>query len=681
MFSGPFGSICADRGSATPLTLASTSQTQRCRAGAAPWLAMAISLLTTLGAQAENCTLPPNTAVNLATIASSPASVSSMVGSAVVTANTSFLLPSTVFVGGSSGDATNQQSGGVWALGVGGTLNAKTNTSTNAAQSVTGSSAGIACSQKVDETFAGIQIGSDIARLNLNEWNFHLGTTIGYLGTNNNLVGGAATTNLPAGGGPFTSSTQVPFAGIYAAATYKGLFVDGVLRVQDYQTDLSAPGAGLGGQSIDAHGWSFSGAIEYYWQVPDSKWVFEPSAGIIVSSVKVDPFNFTTSPGVGTELSGTLHLNDINSEIGHVGLQVGQNIDAGPVLWMPFAALSVWHEFGPNLTSSFATCSFCALTRTASGPVFTTVSATSATSTFGTYGQYSLGIFAMLKGTGWLGFARVDFRDGPNLQGLSGIGGIRYQFTPESAPKMTNPVKSPTNKAQPAKGVDWTGLYLGGFGGATLGLADWKYLHGEANPHIGGYDWGGDIGYNLQKGRWVLGVEADLERTDTSGGTACGPLVAIPTGPNTVLAGPVFRLTCHASADWMATATARVGYTWERALFYAKAGRAWTEEQFPATCNSRILGLPCTTATPAGAGFKGTNGFTASTNSAGWTIGFGTEFAFTRNWSARAEYDYISFGDKSVTASDATAVNAGMHVSEAKIGVNYRFNVGPLGAN
>jgi outer membrane autotransporter protein len=677
MFSSLFEGTCAGRISATPLLLANTSQTQRCRARAAPWLALAISVLTVSAARAESCLLPPTNSrvLNLGAIGSSPASVSSMIGSAVVTANTAFLLPSAVFVGASN-PATNQ-SGGIWALGVGGSIDTKTNTSTNAKQSFPGFSASVTCSQKVDETFAGVQIGSDIARLNLNGWNLHLGTTVGYLETNNNLVGGAfaytdPNTLLPAGGGPFTSATQVPSAGIYVAATYGGLFVDGLLRAQYYQADLSAPGANLGGQRIGAHGYSFSGAVVYYWEVPKSNWVVEPSAGIIISSVKVDPFNSITagteSPSFNDRLSGTLYLNDINSDIGHIGLQIGQKIQTSGVLWEPFAAISVWHEFGSNLTSRYATCPFC--TATSTGPTFTTVSATSSTSTFGTYGQYSLGIFAWLNETGWLGFARIDFRDGPNLQSLSGIGGIRYQFTPEVAPKIVMPVK-----------FDWTGLYVGGFGGATLGLADWKYPRGEANPHVNGYDLGADLGYDFQNGRWVFGVEADVEKTNTRGGLACGPLMATPTGPPPAVAGPMFQLTCNASANWMATAAARAGYTWDRALFYAKAGGAWTEEQFSTTCNSSIIGKPCTNATPAGLSFMRTNGSTASVDGVGWIIGLGAEFAFTRNWSARAEYDYISFGDKSVTTSDGTAVNVRMHAYEAKVGINYRFNAEAIGGN
>ncbi len=188
MFSSPFGGTCADRISATRVALENTSQTHRSRATAPPWLALAISVLTVSAARAENCTLPAiSSSFYLGAVASSPASVSSVIGSAVVTANTAILLPSTVFVGGSSNPATNQQSGGFWTLGLGGTIGTKTNTSTNATQSsspigsvpaLPGNCASVKCFQKVDETFAGVQIGSDIARLNLNGWNLHLGTTV-----------------------------------------------------------------------------------------------------------------------------------------------------------------------------------------------------------------------------------------------------------------------------------------------------------------------------------------------------------------------------------------------------------------------------------------------------------------------------------------------------------------------
>src|SRR5262249_5882078 len=87
-----------------------------------------------------------------------------------------------------------------------------------------------------------------------------------------------------------------------------------------------------------------------------------------------------------------------------------------------------------------------------------TITATSETSTFGTYGQASLGFSAAVAGTGWVGFGRVDYRKGDYLEGLSGTGGIRYQFTPDVFAKM--PVKAVVKAPVVVEAVDWTGFYL-----------------------------------------------------------------------------------------------------------------------------------------------------------------------------------------------------------------------------
>ena len=225
--------------------------------------------------------------------------------------------------------------------------------------------------------------------------------------------------------------------------------------------------------------------------------------------------------------------------------------------------------------------------------------------------------------------------------------------------------------------VNWTGFYIGAFSGATLGRADWNYLTGSVSPHIGGFLGGGEIGYNYQIDRWVIGLEGDVGGTNTKGGVACGPLVA-GTGIPTTNAGPMYQTTCNASDTWLATAAARVGYTWERALFYVKAGGAWTNERFSATCNlaatvNVIPGQQCTNPSSALS-----SGLSASTNRGGWTVGYGTEFALTPNWSVKAETDYVSFGDSNATATDGSALKVGMHLWEEKIGLNYRFSTGPV---
>jgi outer membrane autotransporter protein len=662
------------------------------KAAAAAGVALALSLLAASGAQAQNCVIGASAPVNnLGQIGASPASISSVVASTLSTASTAFLLQSTAFIGSPANPQPDQQGGGIWVRSVGGGVSVKSSSST--VVTATGAVAGLPqntpvnCNQTIHANFAGVQLGTDLARLNVNGWNIHAGVTAGYLESWGRVEQGAfssfdTTLGRNVGGGEFSSTTQVPFVGGYAAATYGGFFIDGLVRAEYYQTSLNAPGVNLFNQSIDAHGISFSGSMGYNWQVPNSTWFIEPSAGVIISRLTVDPFNFVTAgnPGAvgGTTFSGTLRLQDIKSDIGRLGLRVGTTINSGNMIWQPFAAVSVWHEFGSDPSASYVTCADkaggpgCAFV----GATPISIAAASTTTTFGTFGQYSLGVAAQVAGTGWLGFARVDYRNGSNLEGLSGTGGIRYQFTPDPVVRGKMVVKAPVKA--PILAVNWTGLYVGGFGGGILGTADWGFVSGSASPHVGGYILGGVIGYNVQTGQWVLGVEADLGKTNLTGGTACAGLASgSNSGGN---AAPMFQQTCNAWATWIATATARVGYAWERALFYVKGGGAWTNEQFSATCNLATInaiqvpiGQACTN--PAGAV---SNGLTAGNNRGGWTVGVGSEFALTRNWSARAEYNYIGFGDRNVTASDGSLLNVGIHVSEVKVGLNYRFDYGPL---
>ena len=68
-----------------------------------------------------------------------------------------------------------------------------------------------------------MQIGADVARLNVNGWNLYAGSEVGYLGlsTRDTTPPGL---NPPAS---FRDDLQFPFVGIYGAATHGGFFVDG----------------------------------------------------------------------------------------------------------------------------------------------------------------------------------------------------------------------------------------------------------------------------------------------------------------------------------------------------------------------------------------------------------------------------------------------------------------------
>jgi opacity protein-like surface antigen len=132
--------------------------------------------------------------------------------------------------------------------------------------------------------------------------------------------------------------------------------------------------------------------------------------------------------------------------------------------------------------------------------------------------------------------------------------------------------------------------------------------------------------------------------------------------------------------SWMATATARVGYAMNRTLFYGKGGVAFENSTVSATCfnpQGPALAAPATPnfcVNQAGTVFGNGTGFSTSSTRTGWTIGYGAEFDLGKNWSAKAEYDYLSFGRHTALASDGTTtISDRSDVSQVKVGVNYRF--------
>ncbi len=71
-------------------------------------------------------------------------------------------------------------------------------------------------------------------------------------------------------------------------------------------------------------------------------------------------------------------------------------------------------------------------------------------------------------------------------------------------------------------------------------------------------------------------------------------------------------------------------------------------------------------------------GFEGLDTRGGWTVGAGVEWAFSRNWSARLEYDYYGFGTRSIMMSDSINTNnlpglidVKQSVQAVKIGVNF----------
>jgi outer membrane immunogenic protein len=200
----------------------------------------------------------------------------------------------------------------------------------------------------------------------------------------------------------------------------------------------------------------------------------------------------------------------------------------------------------------------------------------------------------------------------------------------------------------------WTGCYVGthvGGGWADETITAPAIVPGvSVTGHTAGVLGGGQVGCNLQFARnWVIGIEGEGSAADIKGDT------------NQTILG--ITGTASAKTDWIASATARLGYTWDRWLIYGKGGAAWAH-------NNYSLSIPV---------FPEHE--TASDTRTGWTAGGGIEWAFWSNWSMKAEYNYYDFGTSSVTLVGTFAgvpievpgIEIRQRISVGKLGVNYRF--------
>ena len=166
-------------------------------------------------------------------------------------------------------------------------------------------------------------------------------------------------------------------------------------------------------------------------------------------------------------------------------------------------------------------------------------------------------------------------------------GGLRYQFAPDPpalAPKGLIG-KSPVLPVVTA--YNWTGFYIGAHFGGVNGWSDQTFQPAglQVEPRFAGALVGGQIGYDYQIGKWVLGIEGTGAWSNASGARGCPGLSAgvIP------LPSANF-LNCEAKLDWLVTGVAKIGYAyWDRAMVYVKGGVAAGEVGVQVTCNTGRL--------------------------------------------------------------------------------------------
>ncbi|MCL6654861.1 hypothetical protein A6R70_21505 [Agrobacterium rubi] len=176
---------------------------------------------------------------------------------------------------------------------------------------------------------------------------------------------------------------------------------------------------------------------------------------------------------------------------------------------------------------------------------------------------------------------------------------------------------SAPNEQQVSSLYDWSGFYLGAQGGyswnqATIFGSDLDLDSGSAGAHAG---------YNFQRGNIVFGIENDFNYN--------------------------FEESSGANVEWDASGRGRVGYAWDRTLFFATAGiaAAGVKVDVPGADKKDDILI-------------------------GWTAGGGVEYAFTDNILVRGEYRYSDFGNKDF-GSAVGEIGATQH--KVMLGASYKF--------
>jgi outer membrane immunogenic protein len=219
------------------------------------------------------------------------------------------------------------------------------------------------------------------------------------------------------------------------------------------------------------------------------------------------------------------------------------------------------------------------------------------------------------------------------------------------------PVAPPPPPPPPA--FTWTGPYVGlHVGGAVAGTTTVSGTNRVGVPISTSFGrdgvFGGlHLGYNIQAGAVVVGLQAEYNFAGVTGGTS------------NAVGNFSSALRQFGSVD------GRLGLAFNRWLVYAIGGFAYADQRhsityLPGTANalSRDYGA----------------------NEYGWDVGGGVEYAFSDNWTGRVEYRYYNWGRKGFTdvlLNNGVAVpvipfhttTETMHTIRA--GLTYKFGMPP----
>lgn len=143
-----------------------------------------------------------------------------------------------------------------------------------------------------------------------------------------------------------------------------------------------------------------------------------------------------------------------------------------------------------------------------------------------------------------------------------------------------------------------------------------------------------------RNGPWVFGVEVDFQ-----GSTGEGNVTGVAGGN---------RLAMTAETPWFGTVRGRVGYAWDRTLWYVTGGALYGESEL----NGTVTGV---------------GPFSSSETFWTWTVGGGVEWAIWDRWTAKVEYLYAGTPNNVPAIPRTTILDGSTDTHIVRTGLNFRF--------
>lgn len=167
-----------------------------------------------------------------------------------------------------------------------------------------------------------------------------------------------------------------------------------------------------------------------------------------------------------------------------------------------------------------------------------------------------------------------------------------------------------------------------------------------------GFVGGGQVGYNWQVSRFVLGLETDLQGLTRS---------------NDIFPGAFGDI--GGRGGYLGTVRGRLGLAFDRLLIFGTGGLAYCNINTPNT----IIGL-----SERAGPINFTNNLGGNRTHVGYSVGGGVEYAFTDNWSMKVEYLNTDFGQNNVSfagpSGGALTFSRRERNTIVRAGLNYRFD-------